>query len=62
MFRRERTLLVSVFSAILFLLYGEQWMTMLGNPDMVRRHLALAIRGDLVCIDWRSPTCRNSRR
>ena len=32
MFRRERTLLVSVFSAVLFSLYGEQWMTMLGNP------------------------------
>ena len=32
MLRRERTLLVSVFSAILFLLYGDQWMTMLGNP------------------------------
>ena len=32
MLRRERTLLVSVFSAILFLMYGDQWMTMLGNP------------------------------
>ena len=32
MLRRERALLVSVFSAILFLLYGDEWMTMLGDP------------------------------
>jgi Ca2+:H+ antiporter len=32
MLRNERTLFVSVVSAILFVLYGEHWMTMLGNP------------------------------
>ncbi|MDG2045729.1 MAG: hypothetical protein P8J79_00815 [Halioglobus sp.] len=32
MLRRERTLFLSVISAILFLLYGDQWMTMLGHP------------------------------
>ncbi|MDG2272594.1 MAG: hypothetical protein P8L39_09825 [Halioglobus sp.] len=32
MLRRERALLVGVFSAILFLLYGDEWMTMLGDP------------------------------
>ena len=32
MLRNERTLFVSVVSAILFLLYGEQWMAMLSNP------------------------------